>query len=255
MKSFPIKIKFAFVTLLLFCLSSCLSIDYTITIKEDGSEEIKIKMSMVSSIGSEKVSHWKSQLEKAGYKVEQKETKDSIFLDGNKSLAAGKWEVPYPFEMNKNEIKVDQTYSRGLFTKKYSLSASVELDKEKVDNEMGNDDSKSESSSASGDSSSSMEDLGSSVSGAMNSMSSGMGDMDIPVRYHLILPGTIGDNNASKVSGTTLNWTFKLKGGEKINLSASSQITNTMMIGLAAGAGVVAVVLILWLIMRRRKKS
>jgi hypothetical protein len=190
--------------LLLVCfISSCLQIDYYVTINRDGSESVTAKVAAIKEI---KLDRMENMLKSHGYNTAREIRNDSIYLIATQIFPAGKWAIPYPYGMVKDSIKLAQSYTNYYLFTKYKISATYILDSSKVENFFTKDDNSAESNASTNDSLKNM-------NGAL---------LVIPVRYHIHVPGRIDTTTATNILVDTLNWNYKLKGGENVNIICAS---------------------------------
>lgn len=204
--------------LLLLCLvSSCLQIDYYVTINRDGSELVTAKIVAIKELKLDKM---ESQLKAHGYTTTSELIGDSVHLTATQTFAAANWAVPYPYAMLKDSVNIMQSYTNYLLCKKYKLSVRYKLDSSKVANSLTDANPSANSDSSKG--------LGSNL-------------FSIPIRYHISVPGSIDTTTAANVVVNTMNWNYKLQGGQDVNIICASteyNYTYIIILGLLIVAGV-----------------
>ncbi len=199
--------------LLLVCLiSSCLQIDYYVTINRDGSESVTVKIAAIKEIALDPM---ENQLKARGYKTSREIRNDSIYLIAKQTFPAGKWAIPYPYGMVRDSMKLAQSYTDYYLFKKYKLSATYIIDSNKVEKFFTKDN----------------DSVGVDIkfSDSLKNIKNAL--YVIPVRYHIHVPGKIDTTTATKVVVDTLTWNYKLDGGENVNiLCASTEYNYTYLI-------------------------
>lgn len=191
--------------LALVCLvSSCLQIDYYVTINHDGSESVTAKIAAAKEI---KLDPMEIQLKAHGYQTSRQMRNDSIILIAKQTFPAGKWSIPYPYGMVKDSMKLVQSYTDYYLFKKYKITAAYIFDSSKVQSFINTGDWNS----------------GNSDITAYDSMKNNKDALfTIPVRYHIHVPGIIDTSTAANVVVNTMNWNYKLYGGENVNIICAS---------------------------------
>jgi hypothetical protein len=191
--------------LFLMCfVSSCLQIDYYVTINSDGSESVTAKVAAIKEI---KLDRMENQLKAHGYNISREIRNDSIYLIATQTFPAGKWAIPYPYGLVKDSVRLAQSYTNYYLLRKYKLSVTFIFDSSKVESFFNtNNDISADSNAATNDS--------------IKNMKSAL--FVIPVRYHIHVPGRIDTTTATKIIVDTLTWNYKLKGGENVNIICAS---------------------------------
>jgi len=205
-----------FILFLLLCLiSSCLQIDYYVTLNLDGTESVVAKIVAIKELKLDKM---ESQLKAHGYAVTRELRGDSVHLTATQIFPAGAWAIPYPYAMIKDSVKVSQSYNNYFLFKKYRLSVHYKLDSSKVANSFTDD------TIPAGDKDDASTDKLVKKSDSLKNLSSTL--FSIPMRYHIYVPGFIDTTTAGSVVVNTMNWNYKLEGGETTNILFASTSWN-----------------------------